>query len=166
MPLLENGHIVQETWQKIQDEQPIPEKGNVLVPLFRLEEGLKYVSVGHLGVVLTPEDQVRNLSHALSHLGMICLTFVSFRDGRPFTQACVLRKLLKYTGILRVQGYVLPDQYEFLQRCGINQVFIDSENTVSIWQRAYHRFSIAYQPSVLNEVEEGFAFRKLLFSSS
>lgn len=166
MPLLENGHIVQETWQKIQDEQPIPEKGNVLVPLFRLEEGLKYVSVGHLGVVLTPEDQVRNLSHALSHLGMICLTFVSFRDGRPFTQACVLRRLLKYTGILRVQGYVLPDQYEFLQRCGINQVFIDSENTVSAWQRAYHRFSMAYQPSVLNEVEEGFAFRKLLFSSS
>ena len=35
MPLLENGRIVQETWQKIQDEQPIPEKGNVLVPLFR-----------------------------------------------------------------------------------------------------------------------------------
>ena len=165
MPLLENGHIVQETWQKIQDEQPIPEKGNVLVPLFRLEEGLKYVSVGHLGVVLTPEDQVRNLSHALSHLGMICLTFVSFRDGRPFTQACVIRRLLKYTGILRVQGYVLPDQYEFLRRCGIDQVFVESEHVISVWKRAYHRFSIAYQPSILDEVEEGFAFRRLLFSS-
>ncbi len=165
MPLLENGRIVQETWQKIQDEQPIPEKGNVLVPLFRLEEGLKCVPIGQLGIILTPEDQVRNLSHALPHLGMICLTFVSFRDGRPFTQACVIRRLLKYTGILRVQGYVLPDQYEFLRRCGIDQVFVESEHVISIWKRAYHRFSIAYQPSILDEVEEGFAFRRLLFSS-
>ena len=162
MPLLENGRIVQETWQKIQDEQPIPEKGNVLVPLFRLEEGLKCVPIGQLGIILTPEDQVRNLSHALPHLGMICLTFVSFRDGRPFTQASILRRQLGYIGLLRAQGSILPDQYEFLQRCGINQVLIDSEDAVSTWKTSRHRFSIAYQPSVLNEVGEGFAFRKWL----
>lgn len=162
MPLLENGHVIQDTWQKVPDGQSIPSNSNVLLPLSRLEEGLKSVSIGQLGIILTPEDQVRDLHSALPHLGMICLTFVSFRDGRPFTQASILRRQLGYIGVLRAQGYILPDQYEFLRRCGINQVLIDSEDAVSTWKTAHHRFSIAYQPSVLNEVGEGFAFRKWL----
>ncbi|QEO18349.1 DUF934 domain-containing protein [Acetobacter vaccinii] len=165
MPLLENGQIIEDTWQEAQDGQPLSPDSDILVPLSRLAEGLGRNTGGRLGVVLTPADKVEDLRAALPRLDMVCLTFTSFRDGRPFTQARALREHLGYKGSLRVQGHVIPDQYEFLLRCGADQVVAGTQSPVSVWLEAHKRFSIAYQPSVLDEKAEGFAFRKWLSPS-
>ncbi|MFT9256610.1 MAG: DUF934 domain-containing protein [Acetobacter sp.] len=161
MPLLENGQIIEDTWQIAQDEQVLP-TGDVLVPLSRLAEGLGRNGGGRLGVILSTADRVEDLAAALPRLDLVCLTFPIFRDGRPFTQARALREHLHYKGVVRVSGHFLPDQYEFLLRCGVDQVVIPEGSDGQVWQDAHTRFTIAYQPSLLNERAEGLGFRRWL----
>jgi uncharacterized protein (DUF934 family) len=51
---------------------------------------------------------------------VICLQFESFTDGRPYSQACLLRDRYGYSGELRVRGNVLRDQFGFMRGCGID----------------------------------------------
>ncbi|MFT8469056.1 DUF934 domain-containing protein [Acetobacter syzygii] len=163
MPLLENGQIVEDGWTLVQDDQSLPD-GDILLPLSRLSEGLGRNGQGRLGVVLKPDERVESLKDALPRLDVVCLTFPIFRDGRAFTQARSLREHLHFKGNIRVSGHFLPDQYEFLLRCGVNQLTVPEGTDLGIWQKAHERITIAYQPSVLNEQPEGFAFRRYLSS--
>ncbi|WP_338331404.1 DUF934 domain-containing protein [Acetobacter sp. LMG 32666] len=161
MPLLENGQIVQDGWTLVQDDQPLPD-GDILLPLSRLSEGLGRNGKGRLGVVLKPDERVDTLKEALPRLDLVSLHFPIFRDGRAFTQARSLREHLHFTGDVRVTGHFLPDQYEFLLRCGVSQLVIPEQSDLAVWHKAHERMTIAYQPSVLNEQTEGFAFRRFL----
>lgn len=161
MPLLENGQIIQDTWQIAVEGETLP-TGNVLVPLARLSEGLGRNTDAQLGVVLTSADEVETLRDALPRLDVIALTFPVFRDGRPFTQARALREHLHFKGEIRAGGHVLPDQYEFLLRCGVTAIDLPEGADPAVWQRAHEAFTVAYQPSILNEQAEGFALRRRL----
>mgnify|MGYP001202140988 CR=1 FL=1 len=161
MPLLENGQIVQDGWTLVPDDQPLPD-GDILLPLSRLSEGLGRNGKGRLGVVLKPDERVEELREALPRLSLVSLNFPIFRDGRAFTQARSLREYLRFTGDVRVTGHFLPDQYEFLLRCGVNQLVIPEQSDLGVWHKAHERITVAYQPSVLNERAEGFAFRRFL----
>lgn len=161
MPLLENAQIVADEWTLVPDDQPLPD-GDILVPLSRLSEGLGRNGKGRLGVALKPDERVEELREALPRLDLVSLTFPIFRDGRAFTQARSLREHLHFAGGVRVTGHFLPDQYEFLLRCGVSQFVIPEQSDPRVWQQAHERLSVAYQPSVLNERPEGFAFRRFL----
>ena len=163
MPLFENGQITQNGWQTAQEGVALPE-GDVLVPPSRLAEGLGRNGAGRLGVVLEPADRVESLREALPRLDLVCVTFASFRNGRALSQARALREHLGYTGTLRAAGHILPDQYEFLLRCGVSQVEIPQESDPVFWQEAHTRFTVAYQPSVLDEKPEGTGLRRWLLS--
>ncbi|MCX2560358.1 DUF934 domain-containing protein [Acetobacter farinalis] len=161
MPLLENGQILPDTWQVAAEGEPLP-AGDVLVPLARLSEGLGRNSEGRLGVVLTSSDEVEDLRDVLPRLDVVLLTFPVFRDGRPFTQARTLREHLQFKGAIRAGGHILPDQYEFLLRCGVTAVVLPEGADPAVWQKAHEAFTVAYQPSILAEPAEGFAFRRRL----
>jgi uncharacterized protein (DUF934 family) len=161
MPLLENGQIVQDGWTLVEDGQPLPD-GDILLPLSRLSEGLGRNGKGRLGIVLKPDERVSDLKEALPRLDLVSLNFPIFRDGRAFTQARSLREHLHFAGAVRVTGHFLPDQYEFLLRCGVSQLVIPEQRDLAVWQQAHERITVAYQPSVLNERPEGFAFRRFL----
>ncbi|CEF55849.1 DUF934 domain-containing protein [Acetobacter ghanensis] len=161
MPLLENGQIVEDGWTLVQDDHALPD-GDILVPLARLSEGLGRNGKGRLGVALKPDERVEELKEALPRIDLVSLTFPIFRDGRAFTQARSLREHLHFAGSVRVTGHFLPDQYEFLLRCGVSQLVIPEGSDPAVWQKAHERITVAYQPSVLNERPEGFAFRRFL----
>ncbi|GAN68948.1 DUF934 domain-containing protein [Acetobacter orleanensis] len=161
MPLLENGQIIQDTWQIAVEDTPLP-AGDVLVPLARLSEGLGRNEEARLGVVLNSADEIEALREALPRLDLVVLSFPVFRDGRPFTQARALREHLHFKGEIRAGGHILPDQYEFLLRCGVTTVSLPEGVDLSVWQHAHEAFTVAYQPSILNEQPEGFAFRRRL----
>lgn len=163
MPLLENGQIVEDGWTLVQDDQALPD-GDILLPLSRLSEGLGRNGKGRLGVVLKPDERVEDIREALPRLELVSLTFPIFRDGRAFTQARSLREHLHFKGAVRVTGHFLPDQYEFLLRCGVSQLAIPEGSDPAVWQKAHERITVAYQPSVLDERLEGFAFRRFLSS--
>lgn len=162
MPLLENGQLKDDNWQSVADGAGLP-SGDILVPLSRLAEGLGRNNEGRLGVVLQSGDSVEALRQALPRLDCVQLTFPIFRDGRPFTQARALREHLQFKGEIRVGGHVLPDQYEFLLRCGVSAVLLPEDSDLAVWQKAHDAFTVAYQPSVLEEQPEGFALRRRLF---
>jgi len=68
----------------------------------------------------------------ISKVAMIQINFETFKDGRPFTFAKLLRKKYDFRGELRAVGHVLPDQYVFLIRCGFDSVEIEEEDK-EIW---------------------------------
>ena len=68
----------------------------------------------------------------ISKVAMIQINFETFKDGRPFTFAKLLRKKYDFRGELRAVGHVLPDQYVFLIRCGFDSVEIKEEDK-EIW---------------------------------
>lgn len=61
----------------------------------------------------------------LDGIDLIRIRFVSFTDGRGFSQARHLR-LIGYAGRLRAVGEVLPDQYVLIRRSGFDEVEIDA----------------------------------------
>ncbi|GAN87010.1 DUF934 domain-containing protein [Komagataeibacter intermedius] len=162
MPLLENGHIVDDAWVTVTGDDPIPATGAVIVPFARLEEGLARAGDTPLGVTIGPDVDVALLRPALPRLGLVAVTFTSFRDGRAFTQARALREHLSFTGEIRATGKPLPDQYEFMLRCGITTVQTERPEAVSVWQQAHEIISVAYQPSILHERAQGLGFRRFV----
>ena len=70
-----------------------------------------------------------------------------FRDGRGFTLARTLRERHDYRGEIRAVGHILPDQYLFLLRCGVDTVALPTGTDLAPWHAARSQFSIAYQAS-------------------
>lgn len=162
MPLLENGRLVQDDWTTLDAESPMPATGPVIVPLDRLEEGLARAPGEKLGVALPPDAEIPALRTALPRLSLVAVTFPIFRDGRAFSQARALREHLHFTGEIRATGKPLPDQYEFLLRCGVSTVDLPAGSDPHVWAQAHTRFRTAYQPSVLSEPAEGVTLRRIL----
>ena len=69
---------------------------------------------------LTDKDKI-------SEATMVQINFETFKDGRPFTFAKILRKKHNFKGELRAVGHILPDQFVFLIRCGFDTVEIKEE---------------------------------------
>ncbi|RBM05281.1 DUF934 domain-containing protein [Novacetimonas cocois] len=162
MPLLENGRIVADGWTDVADDAPCPDRNAIIVSSARLEEALARAEAAPVGVRLAPDDDIAFLRPVLPRLGLVCVNFPTFRDGRAFTQARALREHLHFTGEIRATGPALPDQYEFMLRCGITTVEIPNGSDPAIWEKAHRRITVAYQPSVLHEKAQGFGFRRFL----
>ncbi|GAA4479299.1 DUF934 domain-containing protein [Gluconacetobacter asukensis] len=162
MPLLENGRLVPDIWTILDEEAPFPATGPVIVPLSRLEEGLARAPGEKLGVAIPQDAEIDTLRTVLPRLSLVAVTFPIFRDGRAFSQARALREHLHFTGEIRATGKPLPDQYEFLLRCGVSTVDLPPGSDPEVWARAHTRFRTAYQPSVLGERAEGVTLRRVL----
>lgn len=161
MPLLENGRPVEDTWRYAVEGEALG-AGDVIVPLDRLSEGLGR-SEGKLGVSLPNSEPVAVLKESLPKLSVVVVNFPIFRDGRAFTQARALREHLHFKGEIRAAGHILPDQYEFLIRCGVNTVEVSGNADLAPWEKAQSQFKVAMQPSpVLDEAPTGFGLRRFL----
>ena len=68
----------------------------------------------------------------ISKAAMIQINFETFKDGRPFSFAKILRKKHNFKGELRAVGHILPDQFVFLIRCGFDSVEIKEEDK-DVW---------------------------------
>lgn len=63
----------------------------------------------------------------------IAISFTKFSDGRGFTQARRLRSEFGYEGPLIAVGHIIPDQADFLRRCGFSHAEIDQDKLAQ-WQ--------------------------------
>jgi uncharacterized protein (DUF934 family) len=70
-------------------------------------------------VRLEPDEDARALIPYLDRLALIEISFPTFRDGRGYSSARVLREA-GYKGELRAEGDVLVDQVPFMRRCGFD----------------------------------------------
>ena len=112
MPLYRKTGIVEDPWQKLDDDAPVPADGMVLVSFTRWREARAALLArrGPVGVALANTDPVETLASDVSRLDLIVLHFPKFSDGRAYSQARLLRGRLGYQGELRATGGVLQDQ--------------------------------------------------------
>ncbi|GBR50037.1 DUF934 domain-containing protein [Gluconobacter sphaericus] len=122
------------------------------------------VTVGELAerddaraVLLESADDPALLRPYLNRLDLVVLRFPIFRDGRGFTQARELREYLRFSGEIRAEGHILPDQAAFLRRCGVDSVVLpkNGNGDPALWEKQLRQFPVAYQRSVLLERSVG-----------
>lgn len=120
-----------------------------LVPLARWEE-LRAGALNDeapIGVSIAPGEDFAPLLADLPFIDLIDVQFPTFKDGRGFSLARLLRQRHGYKGHLRASGHVIRDQFLFLHRCGFDAVVLDDRNTSEDWAVALNEFSVWYQPT-------------------
>ena len=95
-------------------------------------------------VRVEPSDDVRALLPHLDRLRLIEVSFPTFRDGRGYSSARILREA-GYTGELRAEGDVLVDQIAFMRRCGFDAFAPMQPIEPEALERALGRFDQVYQ---------------------
>jgi uncharacterized protein (DUF934 family) len=95
-------------------------------------------------VRLEPDDDARALIPHLDRLALIEIAFPSFRDGRGYSSARILREA-GYAGELRAQGDVLVDQIAVMKRCGFDSFAPESSLNEADVDAALARYEHVYQ---------------------
>ena len=150
------SEVIVDDWVRYDRFRPLGGARRVLVSIEDLERYPRYFerSLFELGVELAPDDRVDDIAGWLSRLGLVSLNFGGFADGRPFSQAKLLRERFAYRGDIRAHGQVLRDQLSFMQRCGINQFSLAEGEDVELALGAFQDISESYQPELV-QVELG-----------
>lgn len=89
-------------------------------------------------------DDVRILLPHLEQIALVEVSFPSFRDGRGYSVARILREA-GYTGELRAQGDVLVDQLPAMRRCGFDSFAPQAEIDLATAQASLSRYQNFYQ---------------------
>ncbi|QNE30901.1 DUF934 domain-containing protein [Sphingomonas sp. NBWT7] len=89
-------------------------------------------------------DDARALLPHLGQLALIEVSFPTFRDGRGYSAARVLREA-GYSGELRAAGDVLVDQLPFMRRCGFDSFAPEAPIDPDTLQRSLDRYDYHYQ---------------------
>ena len=80
----------------------------------------------HIGIKLNSDESISMIKDDIDFFEMIQFNFITFKDGRPFSEAKKLRVEFKFLNEIRASGHILPDQYIFLLRCGFSSVEIET----------------------------------------
>ncbi|PWB35591.1 oxidoreductase [Pseudomonas sp. SDI] len=104
---------------------------------------------GYNGVWLGPDDDVEALQLWLGVLPLIAIDFPSFRDGRGYSQAYLLRTRLGWHGELRAIGDVLRDQLSHMRQCGFDSFAVREDKCVADALKGLGGVSVQYGRSVI-----------------
>ena len=136
MPLIKDGAVMDDTWLILADDAPLPAAGAVIVSLARWQRDAEILRVrkAPLGLLLESAE-------------LIALDFPTFRDGRPYSTARLLRERYGFIGELRAVGDVARDQFLFMLRCGFDAFQVNDGSALEDWLRAVSEITIWYQPT-------------------
>ncbi len=123
MPLVKNGKITGDEFVHVADDAEIPGDGAILISAARFlgdRGGAVAAAAGKTGVIWPNNRDLDDLVPYLDRLAVVALVFPTFRDGRAYSQARLLRERHGYRGELRATGQVLRDQFVFMLRAGFD----------------------------------------------
>lgn len=148
MPLIKEGQIIQDTWLRIQNDERVPDDGDVLLPELRVRVQFDDLAKreGRLGAELFPDDEADSLEEYLHKIDMIVINFPKYADGRGYSQAQVLRRA-GFKGEIRAIGDVLRDQLFYMKRCGFDAFQMEREDALEAYEAAMAEMSEVYQPA-------------------
>ena len=149
MRLVKSGHVIDDRYVRVLDDAPIPDDVPVLVPAARFLADVADIArrEAPTGVLWPNNRKVAELAPHLDALALVALVFPSFRDGRAYSQARLLRERYGFRGELRAAGEVLRDQFQFLLRSGFDAFEVKKPADAAAFAQAAARFSVFYQPS-------------------
>ena len=149
MRLVKSGHVIDDRYVRVLDDAPIPDDVPVLVPAARFLADVADIArrEAPTGVLWPNNRKVAELAPHLDALALVALVFPSFRDGRAYSQARLLRENYGFRGELRATGDVLRDQFIFLVRAGFDAFEVTKDSDAAAFAEAVHRYSVFYQPT-------------------
>ena len=149
MRLVRAGRIVADQYVRVLDDAPIPDGVPVIVPAARFladaEEILRREAP--TGVLWPNNRRIAELAPYLHRLALVALQFPTFKDGRAYSQARVLREQFGFRGEMRATGNVLRDQFLFLLRAGFDALEVAKDADAAVFAEAVARYSVFYQPA-------------------
>jgi uncharacterized protein (DUF934 family) len=95
-------------------------------------------------VRLEAGEDARALIPHLAQLSLVEVSFPSFRDGRGYSAAQILRDA-GYVGELRAAGDVLVDQIPLMRRCGFDSFAPEAPIDPATLTAALDRYDYVYQ---------------------
>src|SRR5580692_12602384 len=149
MPLVKQGHIVEDVFVRAPDDAPIPEGVPVIVTAERFLANAAALAAREapIGVLWPNNRKVAELAPWLGRLALVALIFPKFRDGRAYSQARLLRERYGFRGELRATGQVLRDQFVFMLRAGFDTFDVKKQADAEAFAQTVHRYSVFYQPT-------------------
>jgi uncharacterized protein (DUF934 family) len=149
MPLVKAEKISDDVFVHAADDAELPGDGAVLISAARFLADAEALSrrVGGLGVIWPNSRDVDDLVPYLDRLAVIALVFPTFRDGRAYSQARLLRERFSYRGELRATGQVLRDQFMFMLRAGFDAFEVKKQSDAEAFANTAKRYSVFYQPT-------------------
>ena len=149
MPLVKGGKIIDDSFVHVADGAELPDDGGVLVSAARfLGNPESFLQRKAKTGVLWPNNRDLNeLVLYLDRLAAVALVFPSFRDGRAYSQARLLRERFQYRGELRATGQVLRDQFVFMLRAGFDAFEVKKQSDAEAFAQTVKRYSVFYQPT-------------------
>lgn len=147
MPLIRNGALAADEWVALDDDAPLPDGARVIVSLarWRAEQAALMGRAAPVGVRLESNEKAAALADDVDKLGLIAIAFPTFRDGRGFSTARLLRERHGFAGELRAVGNVLRDQFLFMHRCGFDAYEVADAAEAESFAAQLSAFSVVYQ---------------------
>jgi uncharacterized protein (DUF934 family) len=149
MPLVKGGKITDDVFVHVADGADLPAEGSVLVSAARFLENpeVQFARAGKVGVIWPNNRDVDDVVPYLDRLAVVALVFPTFRDGRAYSQARLLRERFLYRGELRATGQVLRDQFVFMLRAGFDAFEVKKQADAEAFAQTVQRYSVFYQPT-------------------
>lgn len=149
MPLVKGGKITEDAFVHVADGAELPPTGNVQVTAARFLEHPEalFARSGKIAVIWPNSRDVDDLLPHLDRVGGVALVFPTFRDGRAYSQARLLRERYLYRGELRATGQVLRDQFVFMLRAGFDAFEVKKQADAEAFAQTVRRYSVFYQPT-------------------
>ena len=128
------------------DSSSIPE-GDVILPLTfwqaNRDQLLKTKKIHAIWIDGSIETE--SLLDDIEFFSLIALDFPTFKDGRSYSHARLLRERYNFQGELRAVGDILQDQLFFMERCGINSFQVRDDKNIEQALNGFKIFSDGYQ---------------------
>jgi len=147
--LFANGALARDDLYLVSEADPVPDIGDVLVPLarFLVERPDQARRRGRLGVWVPADGDALLLAGALERVDLVAIDFPRYADGRGYSHARHLRDVLGYEGEVRAVGDVSVDHVFPLRRCGFDAFALRDGEDEALAVRALGRYSATYTPA-------------------
>jgi uncharacterized protein (DUF934 family) len=152
--IIRDGVVVEDHWRLVEFcghgiGEILPISPRLIVPLkvWLAECDALTGNQRALGVWLDSHEDPAELADDIEHLQLIAVNFPTFKDGRGYSIAYLLRSRYGYTGELRAIGDVLRDQLFYLQRVGFNSFAVRADKDIDDAIKSLRDFSDSYQGS-------------------
>jgi uncharacterized protein (DUF934 family) len=149
MQLVKGCRIVDDRFVRVLDDAPLPEGVPVIVPAARLVADAHELVLRQAptGVIWPNDRKIAELAPYLDWIAVVALVFPTFKDGRAYSQARLIRERYGFRGELRATGQVLRDQLLFMHRAGFDAFEVSKDKDAAVFADALKRYSVFYQPT-------------------
>jgi uncharacterized protein (DUF934 family) len=149
MPLVKKGAIAADSYVNVGDDAEIPVGGAALIPAVRFLADTDALAKrsGPTGVIWPNNRDLDELVPYLDKLAVVALVFPTFRDGRAYSQARLLRERYGYKSELRAIGQVLRDQFVLMLRAGFDAFEVKKDADAEAFAATVKRYTVFYQPT-------------------